>query len=232
MEGHLEETLAVSNLDASRSCEWVRRVISLLDDAVRQLHPSEEVAQGTVLEAASLLRKQIAPAHAGTWSVVTGCAGVWAQAHSLVRALHLTCLRARSPGRVKESSDAAECGYRRLRVSDSGRYSQFNFCARVPFAPDVEPTANAFAALAHPRQSPVACALTTGEDRRVDTDPIIPYAYAQIRFPKGDFGLNMSGVRMVVRVADRLACDAIDVVTNHGSQLARPALDDYVVPGL
>jgi len=63
MEGHLEETLAVSNLDASRSCEWVRRVISLLDDAVRQLHPSEEVAQGTVLEAASLLRKQIAPAH-------------------------------------------------------------------------------------------------------------------------------------------------------------------------
>ena len=71
-------------------------------------------------------------------------------------------------------------------MSDSGRYTQLNFCARVPFAPDVEPTANAFVAFAHPRQSPMACALTTGEDRRVDTDPIVPYAYAQIRFPKAD----------------------------------------------
>jgi AraC-like DNA-binding protein len=56
------DKLAIVKLSAHRSPEWVRRVITLLDEAVRQLHPSEEVAQGTVLEAASLLRKQIEPA--------------------------------------------------------------------------------------------------------------------------------------------------------------------------
>src|SRR4029077_19608046 len=82
--------------------------------------------------------------------------GVWSQTHSLVRAPHLSRIRDRS----QASSDPAECGYRRPCVSDSGRYTQLNFCARVPFAPDLEPTANAFAALAHSRKSPVACALT------------------------------------------------------------------------
>jgi AraC family transcriptional regulator len=54
--------LAIAKRTARRSREWMRRVLTLLDEAVRQLQPSEEVAQGTVLEAASLLRKQIEPA--------------------------------------------------------------------------------------------------------------------------------------------------------------------------
>jgi AraC family transcriptional regulator len=53
--------LAIAKLSARRSREWVHHVITLLDKAVRQLQPSEEVAQGTVLEATSLLRKQIDP---------------------------------------------------------------------------------------------------------------------------------------------------------------------------
>src|SRR5580692_8880261 len=52
-------TLAVAKLGARRSYEWVRHVLALLDEAVRQLQPSEEVAHGTILEATSLLRKQI-----------------------------------------------------------------------------------------------------------------------------------------------------------------------------
>jgi AraC family transcriptional regulator len=52
-------TLAVAKLGARRSYEWVRHVLALLDEAVRQLHPSEEVAQGTILAATSLLRTQI-----------------------------------------------------------------------------------------------------------------------------------------------------------------------------
>jgi AraC family transcriptional regulator len=65
MEGHLEETLAVSKLAATRSREWMHRVISLLDAAVGQLHDQEHAAQGTLLEAASLLRQQVHPAAAG-----------------------------------------------------------------------------------------------------------------------------------------------------------------------
>jgi len=52
-------TLAVAKLGARRSYEWLRHVLALLDEAVRQLQPSEEVAHGTILEATSLLRKQI-----------------------------------------------------------------------------------------------------------------------------------------------------------------------------
>jgi AraC family transcriptional regulator len=57
--------LAIAKLRARRSREWVRHVLTLLDEAVHQLQPSEEVAQGTILEATSLLRKQIdsKPAH-------------------------------------------------------------------------------------------------------------------------------------------------------------------------
>jgi AraC family transcriptional regulator len=53
--------LAMAKLSARRSGEWVRGVLRLLDEAVSQLQPSEQVAHGTVLEATALLRKQIEP---------------------------------------------------------------------------------------------------------------------------------------------------------------------------
>jgi AraC family transcriptional regulator len=55
------ETLAVSNLRAKRSREWMHRVITLLEAALGQLHNHRHPAQGTLLEAASLLRQQIEP---------------------------------------------------------------------------------------------------------------------------------------------------------------------------
>ena len=61
MDGHLEETLAVSYLGRTRSREWMHRVISLLETAVGQLHGQEFAAQGKLLEATSLLRQQIDP---------------------------------------------------------------------------------------------------------------------------------------------------------------------------
>jgi AraC family transcriptional regulator len=60
-DGHIEETLAVSRLGATRSREWMHRVISLLEAAVGQLHDQVHPAQGTLLEATSLLRQQIDP---------------------------------------------------------------------------------------------------------------------------------------------------------------------------
>jgi AraC family transcriptional regulator len=59
------EVLAVSKADGPRSHEWMRRVMSLLNAAVGQLHDQEHPAHHTLLEAASLLRRQIDPEAAG-----------------------------------------------------------------------------------------------------------------------------------------------------------------------
>jgi AraC family transcriptional regulator len=59
LEGFSAGKLAIARLGASRSRECVRRVLTLLDEAVRHLQPGKEGAYGTILEAASLLRKQI-----------------------------------------------------------------------------------------------------------------------------------------------------------------------------
>jgi hypothetical protein len=56
MDGHLGEKLSTTR---SRAC--MHRVISLLEAAVGQLHDQEHTAEGTVLEAASLLRQQFDP---------------------------------------------------------------------------------------------------------------------------------------------------------------------------
>jgi AraC family transcriptional regulator len=61
MDGHLADTPAVSKLGATRSCEWMHRVVSLLEIAAGQLHNQVHPAQGALLEATSLLRQQIDP---------------------------------------------------------------------------------------------------------------------------------------------------------------------------
>jgi YD repeat-containing protein len=61
------------------------------------------------------------------------------------------------------------------------------------------------------------------------TYAISAHADREIGIAKSDFALNMAGLCMLVRVPDRLACDAISLVTNDGSQSAGPALHDYAV---
>jgi DNA-binding NarL/FixJ family response regulator len=58
MEGHVGELLAVSSRGATRSREWMYRVITLLEAALGQLHNPVHPAQGTLREAVSLLRQQ------------------------------------------------------------------------------------------------------------------------------------------------------------------------------
>jgi AraC family transcriptional regulator len=65
MDGHFEETQALTRPGATRSHEWVQQVISLLEAAVDQLHNQVHPAQSTLLEATSLLRQQIDPPAAG-----------------------------------------------------------------------------------------------------------------------------------------------------------------------
>jgi AraC family transcriptional regulator len=61
MDGHLGDTLAISNLGTTRSRAWMYRVITLVEGALGQLHSPVHPAQSTLLEAASLLRQQIGP---------------------------------------------------------------------------------------------------------------------------------------------------------------------------
>jgi AraC family transcriptional regulator len=77
MEGHLGETLVVLNLGTTRSREWMQRVITLLEAALGQLHDQVHPAQGTLLEAASLLRQQIDPPASGEVSDGRGRLLMW-----------------------------------------------------------------------------------------------------------------------------------------------------------
>jgi AraC family transcriptional regulator len=77
MEVLFGEMLAVSNLGTTRSCEWMHRVIALLEAAVGQLHDQEHSAQGTLLEAATLLRLQIDPPAAAEISDERGRMLAW-----------------------------------------------------------------------------------------------------------------------------------------------------------
>jgi len=52
-------------LGASRSREWLQHAIALLDQAVHQLHQPGHAARGAILEATSLLRREIEPKPAG-----------------------------------------------------------------------------------------------------------------------------------------------------------------------
>jgi AraC family transcriptional regulator len=61
METYAEDTLAVSTVALGRSQDWVHHVIGLLDAAIHHLYGEEKIVQGTILEAASLLRQQIDP---------------------------------------------------------------------------------------------------------------------------------------------------------------------------
>jgi hypothetical protein len=61
VDGHLGVALAVSNLDTTRSRERMQRVITLLEAALGQLHNQVHQAEGSLLEATSLLRQQIDP---------------------------------------------------------------------------------------------------------------------------------------------------------------------------
>ena len=65
MEAHLEVPLAISKPSPTRSREWMHRVMKLLEATVGQLHDPKHPAQGTLLEAALLLRQQIHPLPAG-----------------------------------------------------------------------------------------------------------------------------------------------------------------------
>jgi len=60
VETQLVDTLSQAEI-SERSCEWVHHVLNLLYAAVRQLRADEAAAQVTILQATSVLRRQMGP---------------------------------------------------------------------------------------------------------------------------------------------------------------------------
>ncbi len=60
MQTQFCETLASPKVGPSRSGDWMHHVIALLDAAIGHLH-QEQAAHGAILEATSLLRRQVGP---------------------------------------------------------------------------------------------------------------------------------------------------------------------------
>jgi AraC family transcriptional regulator len=77
MEGYLGGALAASNPGMTRSREWMHQVITLLEAALGQFHNQVHPAQGTLLEAASLLRQQINPPASREVPDGRGCLLAW-----------------------------------------------------------------------------------------------------------------------------------------------------------
>ncbi len=75
----------------------------------------------------------------------------------------------------------------------------------------------------------MACAPTANENLWIHTNAVIAHPHSELPFAKGDFSLDMPGVRMLVCVANGLANDPINVITEDGNQLARSTLNDYSV---
>jgi hypothetical protein len=109
------------------------------------------------------------------------------------------------------------------------RNAKFDLRTRIFLAPNMETPSKALATLAHSGKSPMARPLTTSENLGVHTYSIIAYPDREIGLAKSNFGLYMAGLRMLVRVVDRFAYDAKNVVTNNGTQLSWPALHDHAV---
>jgi hypothetical protein len=116
-----------------------------------------------------------------------------------------------------------------LCVCDMSGDAELDLRTRIALTPNMEMTRKALAALAHSGKSPVAGPLTPCKDLKIHTYSIIAHADSEIGITESDFDLNMGGLCMLVRVADRFACDAISLVTNDGSQLAGPALHEYAI---
>jgi AraC family transcriptional regulator len=77
METYIGQAPAAAAMAERPAFPWIRDVITLLDSAVRRLHHTQQAAPDTLLEAASLLRKQLGPRIAEEKSLGAGRLLAW-----------------------------------------------------------------------------------------------------------------------------------------------------------
>ena len=77
------------------------------------------------------------------------------------------------------------------------------------------------------RASRVSLAALAREDRRIDALAIVPDPQAEFLVVVADLHLDLPGLGMPIRVAERLGGDLVDLIPQDRVQLSRLALDGY-----
>ena len=109
------------------------------------------------------------------------------------------------------------------------RHRQFNFGSRAGTAPELEARTDGFRSLAHARKPPVAFPART-QELRIDPGPVVADQQPQVLGRVRDFHFDAARLRVTERVDQRLASDAVDLITNYRVQRTGCAFDDDPKP--
>src|SRR6266850_5124377 len=105
-------------------------------------------------------------------------------------------------------------------VNNCRRNSQLDFRSRSVFAPDFQLPAKALRAFAHPRQPPVSGTRSLIGNVRINPTPVVSNMQKKLGITVANLGFDLLRSGMAERVSQRLACNSIDFVAQHGIQLS------------
>ena len=97
--------------------------------------------------------------------------------------------------------------------------SQFQLRVSPVFAPDFQLSAGTFRALAHAGQTVVTGAPFLAKHIRIDSGSVVPHPDAKLPYIVPDFHFDSPRPRVVERVAQRLARNAVDVIPQDRMQV-------------
>ena len=117
---------------------------------------------------------------------------------------------------VNEAATESACG---MAVGDVAGDGKLDFGARFGPAEELEGSADAVGALAHPDKSPMAFASGT-HDLGIDTDAVVAEEDVEVAGSVLNLDLDACGAGMKECVDDGLAADAADLVENDGMKNA------------
>src|SRR6267154_4504381 len=105
-------------------------------------------------------------------------------------------------------------------VSNCRWNSQLDFRSRSVFAPDFQLPAKALRPFAHSGKPPVSCTRSLIGNLRIDPTPVVSNMQKKLGITVGNLRFDLLRSGMAERVSQRLACNSIDFVAQHGIQLS------------
>src|SRR5215469_1298041 len=109
----------------------------------------------------------------------------------------------------------------RSRIRHRRRNRQLNLGAEFQLTPHRQLSADKFRAFPHARQSVMSHAAARLQNLRINSFTVVPDAHPQLALVITDFDVNPSRARVVKRIADPLAGDAVHLVPQDRVQIAR-----------
>src|SRR5262249_44808141 len=109
-------------------------------------------------------------------------------------------------------------------VRQRTRYAQLHFGTGADFTPQAQFGTNLVGALTHVRQTKVSWPFCI-QVLRVDALSIVPDAQAELTYSVRDLRFDVIGPRVKVRIAQRLARNAVHLLAKDRMQVPRRALD-------